>query len=137
MAGCGNLGGYLERAYVLVVYGGVVATFWACSACFMGSRTALKCTPDTSRPVGSYQLCTDALRRSQLMREQLHEHRCEQNFANYPKYDFDSCFNRLRDWLSAMRTSSRVRNYIATAIWTRFNHRGEFGAPQRNDKLMF
>jgi hypothetical protein len=26
MAGCRNLGGYLERAYVLVVYGGPVAT---------------------------------------------------------------------------------------------------------------
>jgi hypothetical protein len=34
MADCRNLEGYLERAYVLIVYGGPVATlfatFWAC-----------------------------------------------------------------------------------------------------------
>jgi hypothetical protein len=31
------------------------------------------------------------------MREQPHEHRCEEDSGNYPKYDFDSCFNWLRD----------------------------------------
>ena len=125
MAGCGNSGGNFERAYVFIVYS-VCCYILGLLGLLHGIAHSVEMHARHIKTVGSYQLCTDALRRSQLMREQPHEHRCEQNFANYPKYDFDSCFNRLRDWLSAMRTSSRVRNYIATAIWTPFNHRGEF-----------
>ena len=70
------------------------------------------------------------------MREQPHEHRCEQNFANYPKYDFDSCFNWLRDWLSGQQArasviTSRLQSGHLLII------AANFGAPQRNDKLMF
>jgi hypothetical protein len=42
------------------------------------------------------------------MREQPHEHRCEQNFANYPKYDFDSCFN----WLAFRNADKLARPYL-------------------------